>query len=116
MTRVTWRDYPASWPRRAKQITRVHVLNEAPPKGREPGTEALCGTSAGRHTNSRPVIAEAPLHLPEGLTWCPTCIGRLAERKGVTALMAHMLGLTNCVPPVCAPDIKELHRERKGEL
>jgi hypothetical protein len=78
--------------RRAGQVRRVHVVREEGPKGQR-ATETLCGQSTGPHVESQAIIREAPHDLPEGLSWCPTCTGRLAEQQGRTAEVAALLGL-----------------------
>jgi hypothetical protein len=53
----------------------------------------MCGQSTGEHRESRGLIREAPHDLPEGLSWCPKCVGMLAEQLGRTAEIAALLGL-----------------------
>lgn len=77
---------------RAGQVKRVHVVRERGPKDRD-GTTTLCGQHAYAVTLSEGVIRAAPHPLPDGLTWCPKCVGLLAERQGRTAEIATLLGL-----------------------
>ena len=79
--------------RRAGQVRRLHVIREDGPRGWEPGKQALCGTAAWLHRNSPPILRDAPHPLPEGLSWCPRCVGLLAELEGRTAEIAALLGL-----------------------
>lgn len=80
---------------RAGQVQRVHVVREQGPRGWEdkPGTQTLCGQSTRLHRKSEGVIRDAPHGLPEGLSWCPKCVGLLAEQLGRTAEVARLLGL-----------------------
>lgn len=90
--RTLERGYHAATGRRARQVQRVHVIREHGPKGREGGRQALCGAHARGVTNSPPIIREAPHPLPEGLRWCPACIGHLAEQSGRLGEVARLLG------------------------
>lgn len=74
-----------------KMVTRLHVLRDVPtrrkaypspvPAGR---AEGWCGTPA-TPTLRAPVVYLDPMPScpPEGLCWCPMCLGRLAERLGL---------------------------------
>ena len=74
--------------RRSARVTRLHII-------REDGARHLsmwCGQSAGPHRNSEPVIIDPmPPLPPAGLSWCPACIGHLAEQFGVLGDVAARL-------------------------
>jgi hypothetical protein len=94
--RTVERGYVASTGRRAGQVRRVHVIREEGPRGwdnSEFGNQTLCGQGAWKGQNSPPIIRYAPHELPEGLTWCPKCVGQLAELLGRTHAVARLLGL-----------------------
>ena len=78
---------------RAGQVQRVHVVREHGPKDRD-GQSTLCGQHTYAVRQSEGIIREAPHELPEGLSWCPKCVGLLAEQSGRTAEIAALLGLT----------------------
>lgn len=80
---------------RAGQVRRLHVVREHGPRGWEdrPATQTLCGQSTGTHRQSQGIIRATPHPLPDGLTWCPKCVGLLAEQQGRTAEIATLLGL-----------------------
>jgi hypothetical protein len=64
--------------RRSARVTRLHIIRET---GKRPGTQTWCGQGAGLHTNSEPVVLDPmPAVPPDGLSWCPICIGHLAEQ------------------------------------
>jgi hypothetical protein len=78
--------------KRAGQVRRLHIIRESGPRGCPDGSQALCGQSAGQHRNSGPVIIDPlPARPPEGLLWCPKCIGHLAERLGLLDEIAASL-------------------------
>ena len=78
--------------KRAGQVRRFHILREKGPGDWEPGKLALCGTQAWPVTRSDPVIFDPmPPEPPEGLAWCPKCIGHLAELQGVLGDIAARL-------------------------
>jgi hypothetical protein len=78
--------------KRAGQVRRPHVIRENGPKGWEPGTQTLCGQGAWGVQHSDAVILDpAPDRPPEGLAWCPKCIGHLAERLGLLDEVAASL-------------------------
>lgn len=91
MIRTLVRGYHAATGRRARQVQRVHVIRENGPKGRS-GTGAWCGVHAYDVTNSPPIVRDAPHSLPDGLQWCPKCIGHLAEQLGRLNEIAQLLG------------------------
>jgi hypothetical protein len=56
------------------------------------GDQTWCGQLATPHKNSEPVILDPmPAVPPEGLAWCPQCIGHLAEEMGRLSEVAGML-------------------------
>jgi hypothetical protein len=76
--------------RRSARVTRLHVIREDSP-GRV-RVQTWCGQGAGTHRNSEPVIFDPmPAAPPEGLKWCPQCIGHLAEQCGVLGDVAARL-------------------------
>lgn len=91
--RAFYRGYPDLSDRRSKRVTRLHVLREdgGPFRGRPAYAPARpvagwCGTSAGRHSQSEPVVLDPmPAVPPTGLSWCASCIGHLAEQLGQLA-------------------------------
>lgn len=87
--RAFYRGYPNLADRRAAQVRRLHIMRE---DGKFPGHSGECGTSGWTHRQSEPVILDpAPQTPPEGLEWCPHCVGRAAERYGLLAQFAHLL-------------------------
>jgi hypothetical protein len=86
--RAFFRGYPdTGW--RSQRVTRLHIIRE---DGRNPGRQGLCGTGAGQHQLSNPVILDPmPAVPPAGLAWCPPCVGQLAERAGQIAAVAALL-------------------------
>ncbi len=77
MTRAFYRGY------QSPRVTRLHVMRE---DGRFPGRSALCGVHGWGVRRSEPVIVDPmPAVPPPGLSWCPACVGRLAERRGLLA-------------------------------
>lgn len=70
--------------KRAGQVRRLHVIRETPTPSLEAGRLTLCGQSAYPVTNSNPVVlCPLPDRPPEGLKWCPKCVGHLAEVLGL---------------------------------
>lgn len=66
--------------RRAGQVRRLHIIRE---DGALPGRQTHCGQGAYRVRHSEPVILHPiPEQPPQGLSWCPKCIGHLADRLG----------------------------------
>ena len=89
MARAVYRGY---WQggKRSARVTRLHIIREQ--GKRHPWLETWCGQSAQQHTNSEPVIFDPmPAEPPEGLLWCPKCIGHLAERLGLLGTVAEEL-------------------------
>jgi len=94
--RTVERGYVASTGRRAGQVRRVHVIREEGPRGwdnSESGNQTMCGQHAWSVTDSPAIIRDTPHELPEGLTWCPKCVGATAERLGRIHEAARLLGL-----------------------
>jgi hypothetical protein len=88
MARAFYRSY-VHGQRRAGQVTRFHIVRE---DGKWAGKQALCGTHFWGVTNSEPVIFDPmPAEPPAGLSWCPMCVGHLAERLGTLNLLAREL-------------------------
>jgi hypothetical protein len=88
MARAVYRGY---WQggKRSARVTRLHVIREG---GKNPWLETWCGQAATQHKNSEPVIFDPmPAAPPEGLAWCPKCIGHLAERYGLLGDIAESL-------------------------
>lgn len=100
MARAVYRGY---WQggKRSARVTRLHIIRETPvaghrsayrPHRERAAAQTWCGQSAGRHTNSEPVILDPmPPAPPEGLSWCPACIGHLAGQLGVLGDVAARL-------------------------
>lgn len=77
MTRAFYRGYQSA------RTTRLHIMRE---DGKFPGRSALCGVHGWGVRRSEPVVLDPmPAQPPAGLSWCPACVGRLAERAGVLA-------------------------------
>lgn len=70
--------------KRSSRVTRLHIVRDLKPWENLPGPRYWCGQSAWPHHRSEPVILDpAPLSPPAGLSWCPSCIGHLAEHLGL---------------------------------
>lgn len=94
--------YNAQAGRKPRQVQRVHIA--APPGlirnhrvtpgyGRPSGEihQAVCAVAA-YGTAKAPVIPHDPAApLPEGLTWCPTCLGKTAEHLGASGQLAALV-------------------------
>lgn len=94
-SRALYRGY-WSGGKRAGQVRRLHIIREDGPKGWEPGKQVLCGQHAWSVRNSDPVILDPmPVRPPEGLEWCPKCVGLLAERLGLLGEIAASLAAYN---------------------
>lgn len=88
MARAFYRSYPGNG-RRAGQVTRLHILREDGPYA---GEQGWCSASARGVTRSDPIVLDPmPEKPPEGLRWCPPCVGRLAEAMGALDLFAAEL-------------------------
>ena len=69
----------------------MHVIREHGP-GDRVAKHALCGVQAWACQGSDPVIIDPmPACPPDGLSWCPACIGHLAETLGVLGDVAGRL-------------------------
>lgn len=100
MARAVYRGY---WQggKRSARVTRLHIIRDTPvaarrsacrPFHKPPAEQTWCGQFAVRHTNSEPVIFDPmPGAPPDGLEWCPACIGHLAERYGLLGEVASAL-------------------------
>lgn len=82
------RSYPHQGDRRSARITRFHIIRE---DGKWGGLQGFCGqrcTDSGdrawdRGPDSVAVIIDPlPLVPPDGLVWCPACLGHLTQRRG----------------------------------
>lgn len=89
MTRAFYRGY-VDGTQRAKRVTRLHIFRDIPaaPRARwtddRPRAEGWCGIHAWRCKQSTPVILDPlPSRPPEGLRWCPLCVGRLLDQAGL---------------------------------
>lgn len=87
--RTVERGYYASQPQRSARVTRVHVIRE---DGPHPGKQAMCGQHAYDVRNSEAIVRDVPHALPDGLSWCPKCVGHLAEKLGRLGEVARLLG------------------------
>ena len=95
--RTLERGYAASTSRRSTRVTRVHVIRDAPPRRDRmlpAGRETWCGQGAGDHRDSTAIVRDTPHVLPEGLAWCPHCIGRAAEHLGRLEEVARVIGIS----------------------
>jgi hypothetical protein len=100
MARAVYRGY---WQggKRSARVTRLHIIRETPvaahrsryrPFHEPSSVQTWCGQSAQHHTSSEPVIFDPmPERAPEGLKWCPKCIGHLAEVYGLLGDVAAWL-------------------------
>jgi hypothetical protein len=78
--------------KRAGQVRRLHVIREEGPAGWEAGKLTWCGQQVWAVTHSDPVIlSPMPARPPEGLEWCPKCVGHLAELLGLLGEIAASL-------------------------
>ena len=84
-----YRDGKSSPRLRAAVLAGGYSLKVAP----EPSpVQTWCGQSATQHTNSEPVILDPmPSSPPEGLSWCPACVGHLAGQLGLLDDIAESL-------------------------
>lgn len=58
----------------------------------EPGRQTLCGQPAlGTLKAPAAVLDPLPTSPPEGFTWCPTCVGVLAEWMGLIGLFGVLV-------------------------
>lgn len=79
--------------KRAGQVRRLHIIREdAVGRLGKPGDQTLCGTHVWDVQHSEAVIlSPMPATPPEGLTWCPACVGKQAELSGFLAEFAARL-------------------------
>ena len=83
--------------KRAGQVRRLHIIREGGPKGWAPGKQTMCGQGAWDVTHSDAVILDPlPDRPPDGLAWCPKCIGHLAERLGLLEEIGSSLAAYDC--------------------
>lgn len=95
--------------KRTGQVRRLHVIRETATPSHEPGNSTLCGQHAWPVTHSEPVIiCPLPERPPAALTWCPKCIGLLAERLGLLGEIAASLAAYD-------PTLTDLHEQRQYE-
>jgi hypothetical protein len=88
MARAFYRGYVQDGPR-AGQVKRLHIMRE---DGKWAGRNALCGVQAWHVTRSRTMILDPmPSVPPEGLDWCPTCVGQYADVVGLIGEIAFDL-------------------------
>lgn len=58
----------------------------------EPGRQTLCGQQAwGTAKAAMVVVDPLPTSPPEGFTWCPMCVGHLAEWMGLIGMFGLLL-------------------------
>lgn len=77
MARAFYRGY------RSTRVCRLHIMRE---DGNFAGRQGLCGVPGWAGRRSDPIILDPmPLVPPAGLSWCPACVGKLAERRGLLA-------------------------------
>lgn len=94
--RAIYRGYPSNG-RRSDRVTRLHIIRDTPVRsqgapGYVPREQTWCGLHAYPVTNSDPqILSPLPDRPPEGLTWCPACVGHLAEHYGLLAEVAASL-------------------------
>lgn len=91
------RGYSSRTGRRAGQVRLLHILRPVmvgkPPNQTE---QAFCHAAAWPCTDSpRVEVLSFPLVPPEGLAWCPTCIGWAAERLGLIETFARAIAEAN---------------------
>ncbi|MGW7197249.1 hypothetical protein [Streptomyces chryseus] len=87
--RAFHRGYDPTIGRRGPQIRRLHIMREL---GNFAGRQGLCGAAGWAHRTSNAVIIDPmPTAPPEGLEWCPACVGRAAEELGTLRWFAAAL-------------------------
>jgi hypothetical protein len=80
--RAIYRGYYAGG-KRAGQVKRLHIVREDGPRG-VVAKYTLCGQAAWDCRNSDAVVlSPMPARPPEGLAWCPACVGKQAELLGL---------------------------------
>ena len=86
--RAFYRGYNSRSGRRAGQVRRCTSCAS------RPVSRPLRRVRPGgrKHRDSDPIVIDpAPATPPEGLTWCPPCVGRASERAGLLAQFAAHL-------------------------
>lgn len=83
------------------RTTLLHVLRDTPVRryvsphssgADHDWGQGWCGTSATNSTRSVTVFLDPlPTQPPDGLVWCPTCLGRLAGRLGLLGVVGELL-------------------------
>ncbi|MEU8805024.1 hypothetical protein [Streptomyces anthocyanicus] len=87
--RAFYRGYNDQSGRRAAQVRRLHIMREDGPM---PGKQAECGMHGHAVIHSPAVILDpAPETPPDGLAWCPRCVGLAAARTGLLNQWAAQL-------------------------
>lgn len=82
---------------RAGQVRRVHIIRDG---GGPDRPTAMCGQGIWPTTNSIPVVLDPmPTRPPDGLAWCPHCLGRLAEHLGALDDIAARLARLDMKDP-----------------
>lgn len=77
--------------RRAGQVRRVHLI---PPAGQFPRrcvVTAACGQPWWDTDTAPNQTVPLGQPLPDGLTWCPKCLGIAAEQLGLTDQVAELI-------------------------
>ena len=75
---------------RAGQVRRLHIYRDH--DGPKPGLQGWCGTHGWAVRDSPPVVLDPmPATPPDGLTWCPRCVGLAAETVGLLEALAARL-------------------------
>lgn len=94
--RAMYRGYSTRSGRRAGQVRRLHIVRE---DGKFPGRQAECGV-AGWDVRDSPAVVLDPMPAapPDGLSWCPACVGKAAERVGLLDQWAAALAAAQLVP------------------
>src|SRR5579859_7317806 len=106
MARAMVRGYPVTDKSRAGQVKRIHIIREDTPSGLR---QTWCGQGTGAHKNSQPLIFDPmPATAPEGLSWCPMCIGHLAELCGLLNEVAKLLAAATGGDNMVASGVEQL--------
>ncbi len=78
-------------------MARLHIMRE---DGKTPGRTGLCGQSATSTLKSTMVVLDPmPAVPPDGLLWCPGCLGGLADRAGVAGFLGQLLSAVGYPEP-----------------
>lgn len=90
MTRAAYRGYVTGG-NRSRQVRRLHIIREHGP-GDRVASCFECGNAAWNCQASETVIIDPmPAEPPAGLEWCPSCVGRAADRAGLLRVFAATL-------------------------